>query len=735
MSITYDKINKIFHLQANDTSYVIKIVKDKYIAHLYWGRKIRSSNLSYLLRRYKAYEKQDRCFGIQTDPSDPIFNLDTLPQEYPAYGTGDFRHPAYQIQIENGSTISSLEYHSHKILKGKPKLEGLPATYVEDENEAETLKLEMVDSLIGLKIILFYTTYEKFNVITRSVYFLNEGKNKIKLLRALSMSIDFNDADYDLMHLYGSWGNEMRIERRPLISGNQSIESRRGNSSPQHNPFLSLLKKGADEDNGDVYGFSLVYSGNFIAQAEVDQFKTTRVSLGINPFDFTWLLEEKETFQTPEAVLVYSSNGIGDMSRTYHKLYRTRLCRGKFRDKERPVFLDTWDAVQLNINTEKLLNLARISKELGIEVLVQDYGWTINCNTETIPIGDWVADREKFPKGLEVLGKEVKKMGIQFGLWIEPENVSKESNFYKNHPDWVLHVPKRNRSEGIGRLVLDLSRKEVCETVIKMISEILLSAPINFVRWDMNRHMTEIGSAALPTERQRETAHRYMLGLYRIMEEIKKAFPNVLFEGCSGGGGRFDPGILYYHPQILTSDNNDAVDQLKIKYGASIVYPLISIEYLVNPLPYSLTNRDTSLIWRGHVAMSGNYGLYLDVTKLTEIEREIVRKQIETYKEIRHIVQFGNLYRLLNPYEGNEAAWMFVSEDKTEAVVNYFRILNIVPEPLKRLRLKGLDLNKNYTLIDTKKTFGGDELMYAGLNIPKLNGDFKSFMWVLKANK
>jgi alpha-galactosidase len=729
MGIVYNHATKTFHLQANDTSYVMQIVRSGYLAHLYWGKKIRNVNGS---RKLKFL---DRPFSPNPDPSDRTFSLDTLPQEYPTYGNTDFRTPAYQVQLENGSMISELRYKTHWIYKGKPKLEGLPATYVENENEAETLEILLEDQLIGLHVTLLYTVYEKWNVITRSVRFDNNGFERIKLLRALSMNVDFPHADYEWLHLPGAWARERVIERRPVVSGTQAVESRRGASSHQHNPFIALLQKGANEDYGEVYGFSLVYSGNFLAQIEVDQFRTTRVAMGINPFDFTWLLEPGESFQTPEVVMVYSDKGLNGMSQTYHQLYRTRLARGVYRDRQRPILINNWEATYFNFNEEKILRLAKTAAELGIELFVLDDGWFGKRDNDRSSLGDWFVDKRKLPNGLAGLAANINNMGMRFGLWLEPEMVSVDSELYRKHPDWCLHVPSRPRSEGRNQLVLDYSRKEVCDYIIQAISNVLASAPISYVKWDMNRHMTEIGSAALPPERQRETAHRYMLGLYRVMEEITSRFPYILFESCSGGGGRFDPGMLYYMPQTWTSDNTDAVARLKIQYGTSLVYPISAMGAHVSAVPNHQVHRITSLEMRGHVAMSGNFGYELDLTKLSEEEKAIVKQQVAFYKDIRRLVQFGTFYRILSPFEGNETAWMFVSEDKSEAFVAYFRVLAEANAPLSFLRLKGLDPNKDYEIIGSGEVYGGDELMYAGLNVPRRRGDFISVIWRLKESR
>lgn len=736
MGIYYNEKHRIFHLQAKDTSYVMEIFKSRYLVHLFWGKKIRPNDESRIL------QFKNRSFSPNLDPSDPIFSLDTLPLEYPSYGNSDFRLPAYQIQLQNGSTLSDAIYRSHKFFRGKPRLEGLPATYIEAEYEAETLEIELFDQLIGLSIFLSYTVYENFNVITRSVRFVNNGKQDIKILRALSTNVNFRDDAFNSLQLSGAHERERQIQTQPLVMGIHSIESSRGASSHQQNPFIALMRKDADEYHGEVYGFSFVYSGNFLAQIQVDQFKTTRVSMGINPFDFSWLLKPSEHFQTPEIVMVYSDTGINQMSETYHNLYRTRLCRGKYRDRIRPILINNWEATYFNFNSEILINIATTAKELGIELFVLDDGWFGKRNSDTCCLGDWFVNREKIPEGLDALSKRINELGMMFGLWFEPESVSPNSNLYRMHPDWVIHVPNRTRSESRHQLLLDLSREEVCDAIIKMVSDILSSANISYVKWDMNRHMTEIGSAKLPPERQRETAHRYMLGLYRILNEITTAFPNILFESCSGGGGRFDPGMLFYMPQTWTSDNTDAVARLGIQYGTSIVYPQITMGAHVSAVPNHQTNRITSLKFRGDVAMSANLGYELDVTKLIDEEKKIIRQQTFIYKIIRPLVQFGEFYRLLSPFKGNETAWMIVSKDKKDVIVYYYRVLAEANAPFSYLRLKGLDskmdyqlVQMDYQLVNNSVLYGGDELMNVGINVPELKGDFQSVIWRFKGEK
>jgi len=727
MPIQYDKETRLFHLSNDRISYVLQLVETGVPAHVYWGRRVRDGQLPELLRRVER-----NSFSPNPYPEDRSLSYDTLPQEYPAYGASDFRHPAYQVQLPNGSTITEAVYRAHRIYAGKPQLQGLPATYVESDDEAHTLELELFDETAGLAITLLYTIFEGHDAVTRSVRIANEGQSELKLLCALSMGVDFRTSDYDMVHLAGTWANERQVQRRRLTPGLQSIGSSRGSSSHNHNPFVALVRDGADEDHGDVYGFSFVYSGSFVAQVEVEQYGTARVTMGINPFDFSWLLEPGETFQTPEAVMVYSAEGLGGMSRTFHRLYRTRLCRGEFRDKSRPILVNNWEATYFDFNADKIEAIAKAGSELGIELFVLDDGWFGRRNDDTSSLGDWVVDRAKLPGGLEELVNRVRSLDMQFGLWFEPEMVSPDSDLYRQHPDWCLHVPDRRRSEGRGQLILDFSRTEVADAVLGMVSDILRSAPITYVKWDMNRNMSEIGSAALPPQRQRETAHRYMLGLYRVLEQLTAEFPHILFESCSGGGGRFDPGMLHYMPQTWTSDNTDAVSRLKIQYGTSLVYPISAMGAHVSEIPNHQVHRNASLEMRGLVAMSGNFGYELDLTKFTEQEKTIVRAQVEQYKALRPLTQFGDFYRLLSPFEGNEAAWMFVAEDGSEAAVFFFRVLAVPNPPLSWLRLKGLLPEADYALVGEDRVFGGDHLMYAGLQVPQLRGDYQGHMWHFK---
>jgi alpha-galactosidase len=732
MSIEYSPEAAAFHIKSRGTSYVIGIEGGKHPASRYWGHRLREWH------RPSSPPGADYPFSPNPDPARPFFSLDTLPREYPAFGNSDFRSPAFQVFQENGSTIVDLAYREHRIVAGKPPLQGLPATYVESDSEAETLLLTLFDEVIGLDVELSYTAFLEYDAIARSVRFRNLGERPLRLLRALSASVDLPRSDLDMLQLSGDWARERGIVRRRLEQGTQSVESRRGASSHQHNPFIALAERGADEDSGEVFAMSLVYSGNFIAEAEVDSRGGTRLAIGINPFEFCWLLEPGESFQAPEVVLVHSSEGLGGMSARFHELYRSRLCRGKYRDSPRPILVNNWEATYFDFDAEKIVALAEEAGGLGIELLALDDGWFGRRDDDRSSLGDWTVDKRKLPLGLGDLARRAGDKGLKFGLWFEPEMVSPDSELYRAHPDWCLHVPSRRRSEGRHQLVLDMGRTEVRRYVVDAVTSVLSSAPIAYVKWDMNRHMTEVGSGSLPPERQKETYHRYILGLYATIEELTNAFPDVLFEGCSGGGGRFDPGILAYMPQIWTSDNTDAVSRLSIQYGTSLVYPPIAMTAHVSAVPNHQVGRVTSLEFRGDVAMSGNLGYELDLDAQSAEEKAEIARQVAFYKSVRSLVQFGTFLRILSPFAGNHAAWIFVSGDKSEAWAAYFRPLAEPNAPLPILRLKGLDPEVDYLVSpcggssSPSGLFGGDELMSAGLVLDPGEGDFRSCTLLLK---
>lgn len=729
MAIVYDASSKTFNLSTSKTSYVLKVLDSNHVAHVYWGKKIKAKNLDYVLR-----SKNWGSFLTNTDNIDD-FMLEMTPQEYPGYGSTDLRTPAVELQFSDGTSATDFRYESHNIYAGKNKLNNLPATYVEDENEAMTLELTLVDSLKNVKLILSYSVFEEFDAITRSVKIINESNEDVNINRVLSANVDFRDSDYELLQLSGAWARERHIIRKEIRSGSQSIESRRGSSSHAQNPFMALVRKDTTEQHGEVYGFSLIYSGNFLANVEVDMYENARAQIGINPFDFTWLLKSKEEFTAPEAVLVYSNEGLTGMSHIYNCLYGKRLCKGKYRDEVRPILINNWEATYFDFNETKIKEIAREATNLGMELFVLDDGWFGKRDDDNSSLGDWFVNEEKLKGGLNKLATEINEMGLQFGLWFEPEMVSPISELYKEHPDWCIHIPGRNRSEARRQLILDYSREDVCNYIIEKISEVLSSAPISYVKWDMNRNMSEIGSAKLPANRQREVAHRYILGLYKVLEEITTRFPDVLFESCSGGGGRFDPGMLYYMPQTWTSDNTDAIERLKIQFGTSMVYPNASIGCHVSAVPNHQVDRITPIETRGVVAMSGNFGYELDITNLPESEKEIIKEQVKLYKEIRETIQFGKCYRLSSPFENNDIAWMFISKDCEEIIVSFVRTLAKPNSKFISLKLVGLDESLKYEILGENIIVGGDELMNIGLNVPELKGDYQAKMWRLKKVK
>ena len=649
-----------------------------------------------------------------------------------------------EVLQNNGSRISDFKYQSFSIVPGKPKLSGLPATYTEDDGEAETLFITLKDSVTGLLLKLSYTIFAKGGVIARNAHLKNEGEESLHLTTAMSLCMDLPDYDYEWIQFSGAWSRERHEKVRKLEQGIQSVGSRRGHSSHEHNPFVILKRPAADEFQGEAMGFSLVYSGNFLAQAEVDTHGSTRMLMGIHPDGFDWKLEKGESFQTPEAVMVYTDKGLNHLSQTYHKLYQRRLARGYWRDKARPILINNWEATYFDFTEERIVEIAKKAKECGVELFVLDDGWFGQRSSDKAGLGDWVANRDRLPEGIEGLAERISSLGMKFGLWFEPEMVNKDSDLYRAHPDWILQTPERTNSHGRFQHVLDFSRKEVVDAIYEMMSKILGNAKISYVKWDMNRSITECFSAALPADRQGEVFHRYILGVYDLYERLTSRFPEILFESCASGGARFDPGILYYAPQGWTSDDTDAVERLKIQYGTSYCYPVSSMGSHVSVSPNHQLNRETPLYTRANVAYFGTFGYELDLNKLTEEEQKEVKEQIAFMKEYRDLFQFGTFYRLSSPFEKNITAWMSVSEDKKTAIVGWYRVLNPVNDSYTRLKLCGLLEDVEYTIEGQKGTFFGDELMNLGiLTSDATSGeaqegqfkgcDFDSRLYILKA--
>ena len=741
MPIKFHEGSKTFHIYNKHLSYITCIMENGQMENLYYGKAIRDKeDFSYL------HEEIMRSLMAVCVPEPGLLSMQYTKQEYPVYGTGDFRSPALTVRQENGSEIVDFKYVSHEIYGGKKKLAGLPATYTESEEEAETLKIILKDNLTGAKLTLLYTIFSKGSAIARSAHICNEGEKVLHLQTMMSLNLDLPDKDYVWMQLSGAWSRERYVKNRILEQGITAIDSMRGNSSHEHNPFMVLKRPNAGETSGEVIGFSLIYSGNFRMQAEVDTHDVTRITVGINPDRFDWKLEPGEEFQTPEAVMVYSDQGLNKMSQTFHRLYAKRLARGYWRDRPRPILNNNWEATYFNFTEDRLVQIASKAKECGVELFVLDDGWFGQRNDDHAGLGDWVANPERLPNGIKGLSERIEAMGIKFGLWFEPEMTNKDSDLYRAHPDWILHTPGRNASHGRYQYVLDFSRKEVVEYIYEMMAKILSEAKVSYIKWDMNRSITECYSVALPADRQGEVFHRYILGVYDLYERLTSEFPEVLFESCSSGGGRFDPGMLYYAPQGWTSDDSDAIERLKIQYGTSLCYPISSMGSHVSVIPNHQVFRKTPLHTRANVAYFGTFGYELDLNSLKEEEIAEVKEQIIFMKKYRKLFQFGDFYRLKSPFEGNETIWMVVSEDKKTAIVGYYRTLNGVNQAYSRIKLQGLDPDMLYENILNKTENYGDELMNFGLITTDVTAgevpgdatpctDFESRIYILKAKE
>ena len=710
MPIIYNEKTREFHLYNQEISYIIKILDNDQPGQLYYGKR-----LTYREDFSHLFEYAMRDMSPYAFEGNSTFSLENIKQEYPTFGCGDMRFPAYEIERENGSHVVEFVYKEHKIYNGKPKLEGLPATYVESDDEAQTLELVLEDTSINTRIVLLYTIYEAFPVIARSVRFECDSDEKITLLSAMSACVDLPDKDYEMIDLAGVWARERHVRRHKLDYGIQSIYSMRGCSSYQFNPFLALARENADEFQGQVYGFSLVYSGNFLAQTEVDNYDTARVLMGIHPNGFKWTLEKGESFQTPEMVMVYSEAGLNGMSQTFHKLYRTRLARGTWRDKVRPILINSWEAFYFDFDAPKLLGLADVAADLGMELFVLDDGWFGKRDDSTSSLGDWYPNEEKLKGTLKELAEKINAKGLKFGLWIEPEMTNKDSDLYRAHPDWILAEQGKRICHSRTQYVLDFSKKEVREYIGDMLENLLAEVPVSYIKWDMNRTFSEVFSNGNDREYQGKVCHKYILGVYELYERLTSRFPHVLFESCASGGARFDPGMLYYAPQGWTSDDTDAIERLKIQYGTSMVYPVSCMGSHVSASPNHQTNRVTPLETRADVAYFGTFGYELDLLKLGEEDKAEIRRQIAFMKEKGDLIQKGTFYRLKSPFEGNETAWMIVSEDQKKALVGYYRVMQPVNVGFKRLKLKGLKEDTCYKVSGYAYDCYGDELMQVGM--------------------
>lgn len=721
MPITFDEQHRIFKLDTPSFTYALMIYQENYLTHLYCGARIPDTDLSYLIYRGRF----SSLSPYNTKVDDPFFSADITPMEYPTNGAGDFRISALSVRNANGDAVTDIRYVSHKIYDGKPALPGLPATFDRD-GKAQTLEIEALDTVTGVKAVLLYTIFEDYPVLARSVRLENTGNAPVVLERAYSACLDLPTMDMDMVHFYGRWNKENTTVRHPLQHGIQSIQSKRGMTGPNHNPFLALAKSSATEETGEVWGMNLVYSGNFAFDVEVDTQGCPRVLMGINPTDFRWHLEPGESFQSPEAVLVYSNTGLGGMSRTFHHFYLDHLCRSQWTKKKRPLLINSWEAAFFDFDDDKLVEFAKEAKELGIEMLVMDDGWFGDRNDDHRALGDWYVNEKKLKGGLSHLIERVNALGVKFGIWYEPEMINPDSDLYRAHPDWAIRAKGREHSISRYQCVLDMTRQDVRDNIFQQMYDVISKNNIEYIKWDCNRHITEAASAVLPPERQGEFFHRYVLGVYDLMDRITTAFPHILLENCSSGGGRFDPGMLYFSPQIWASDNTDPIERLTIQFGASLCYPIPSLGAHVS------ANFRASLKTRAAVAMCGTFGYELDPRKLTEEERDIVRKQIADYHKYYDLIHYGDFYRITSPTENPFLCdWQFVSQDKKEVL--FTRVVMRHPENMYLpLCLPGLDPEKFYTDEETGKVYSGALLMHGGLDLSSYdfgeNGDGTSIV-------
>lgn len=723
MAITYLEDKKIFQLNTAQTTYLIGLSPEGYVGHIYYGKRLKGEGSNYLLRMNEA------PYTPSVNKREKSSFLDRFPMEYPTGGIGDYRESCLDVRGESGSRGCEFTIESYRIIEGKPALPGLPASFGEPE-QVKTLEIVCKDAVLNLRTVLSYSVFEKCDVITRNVRIENVGEQHLKLEKVYSACLDMDNQDFEMLTLTGSWARERHMQRSRIRYGKQLVSSKRGESSHQEHPFLALVTPDTTQEQGEVYAMNFVYSGNFLAQAEMAQFGNVRMVMGIHSDDFCWNLRPGEVFQAPEAVLIYSSEGLGKMTHSFHDFYREHLIRSPYKYGKRPVLINNWEATYFDFNSEKLLDIAREAKKAGIEMLVMDDGWFGKRNFDDNSLGDWFVNEEKITSGLADLVKKVNEIGMDFGIWFEPEMISPDSELYKKHPDWAIRIPGREPTQCRAQYVLDLSRPEVVDYAYKCVADILHSAPIAYVKWDMNRQLCDIGSSYLDKESQGELLHQYMLGVYEMQERLVQEFPDLLLENCSGGGARFDPGMLYYSPQIWCSDDVDALERLRIQEGTALIYPLATMGAHVGDCPNHVVGRNTPFETRGHVALAGTFGYELDVTKIAQEEREQIPGQVALYHKYHALVQEGDYYRIASwsmekPYD----CWEVASKDGKEALVTFVQVLAQPNMSSRRIYLRGLKEEADYKLEGTDEVYRGEELMKCGFLVPSERGDMKSWLY------
>jgi len=720
MSIIVDEKNKIFHLETQNTTYQMGVGAYDILQHLYYGKRIEHENMSYLIKT------MDR--GFSGNPYDETekrkLSVDLIPLEYSGAGIGDYRSIAIMTTASNGSRSIDLRYEGYEIIDGKPKLTELP--YVRENNSnVQTLKITLTDDLIKIKVDLYYSVFEDEDIITRSAKIKNQGQDTVDINKAASACMDLMYGRYDLIHFHGRHCMERQEERAKLDHSVTVVESRRGMSSHQNNPFVILCDHTAGENQGNCYGFMLMYSGNHRIEAEVDQTGSTRIVMGIHPEGFCWKLGEDESFQTPEVILTHTDKGLNALSRNYHNIIRNNVCPRQFRDVKRPILVNNWEATYFDFNTEKILRLAKTAKELGIEMLVLDDGWFGNRCDDSRGLGDWFVNEEKISGGINYLSEKIHDLDMKFGLWFEPEMISENSRLFEMHPDWAMCDPGRKPVLSRNQLVLDMSREDVQKYLFDSMSKIIEDSELDYIKWDFNRSLANVYSGNHSFDRQGEIAHRFMLGTYALLKKITERYPNVMIEGCAGGGGRFDAGMLFFSPQIWCSDDTDAIARLKIQKGTSYGYPVSTMGSHVSAVPNHQTGRITPMEVRGIVAMSGTFGYELDLEKLSEEEKDMIKKQIQDFHKYYWLIQKGEYYRLTDELsESYYSAWEFLSEDKSEALLNIV-VSDVHANPeIPFVKLCGLDENAKYKIEGTEKIISGSALMYGGYVTDKVFGEY-----------
>ena len=715
--------NNNFYIATKNSSYIMELLSDGILKHCYYGRYINQTNMDF----YNQFTESGFDYTAPYLKDSKITTLDALPQEYPSCGRGDYRNPAAVIENSEGIVVNDFRYSYHKIHKGTIAIEGLPYLNCADD-KAETLEIVLKDIISGVIVHLYYTVIEDFDIIARHTLIENNTDKTVRLNSIMSFSLDFETSDFDMISLYGRWANERKAERYSLHHGINAISSSRGAIGHQTCPFVALAEKNADEFQGDVYGVSLIYSGSFEIGTDIGQFGYVRLYGGINHENFSWTLESGQVFVTPQAVLTYSHEGLNGMSKNFHNMCRN-LLRAQTQNKKHPVVLNLWEAFYFDITEEKLINVVSAIRDFGVDTLVLDDGWFGKRENEYTSLGDWFVNKEKFPNGLDRSIAYCKTNGLNFGLWFEPEVISPQSELFKNHPDWCIHIngvePIKQRSE----YLLDLSREEVIESVYESIAKILRENDISYVKWDMNRNMTDNGSSYLPKERQGEHGHRYILGVYKLMDKLTQDFPDIFFEGSAGGGGRFDFGMLYYMHQIWASDNTDAIGRLDIQWGTSMVFPPETISSHVSVCPNHQTGRTTPFKTRGDVAQLFSLGYELNPALLSQEEIKLIKYQISKHRELKNWIYSADFYRLKSPIGTDECAWQMVSDDKSQSIAMYVTKLTTPKKVGQYLKLKGLNPDKKYKVLPINVTVTGDVLMYAGLPVKEQYTDFESIIF------